>query len=185
MNHRTSAIWVILIIAIVASCGQPRPVKIASPSADTAKPVTPKTLESAVTEVLSTLEPTLAGVKSGLDSNSVFNLLGRPDSIHCVPDFRDSGAVFVSLWYPGFVVVLGSSNFVAGVEISKPGIPTSRGLQVGDSLSKAIRLYGQPASFSDDELFYQSPSDEDQNDAFIVAQKDSLVSSIFSGHIYD
>ncbi|MBX2992392.1 MAG: hypothetical protein KF749_14670 [Bacteroidetes bacterium] len=124
-------------------------------------------------------------IQMGLDSARVAAIVGKPDSISSISDFRDEDAVLITWHYSGFEVLLGSYNSVGGVTISGSGLRTSRALAVGDSISRVRELYGTPLNDYQGNLSFGDSRDEEHSTVLSILTKDSIVTRIYLGHIYD
>ena len=128
----------------------------------------------------------VAGVSLGMDSISVLRILGRPDTVSRESDFRDTSDTFTAFDYHGLVVFLGTSNSVGAFSILGHGPATARGVAVGDSISRLRMLYGiptgDPTVFENGLSYYNGDNDLD---AIQFEIKDSIVTEIYVGHIYD
>jgi hypothetical protein len=124
------------------------------------------------------------GISAGMDSTAVRAVLGSPDSVTLHDDFRDPGAKFIA-WHfsKGLTVLLGSYNQVGGVTITGQGIPTARGLVLGDTDARLTELYGPPSGKYLVEWEYQDPSEELHVMRVIVVA--GRVTQIYVGYIFD
>jgi len=99
---------------------------------------------------LSALEPTplakrdlvIGRLQPGMPAAEVDHALGRPDSIQVA--HTDMGSCYEERFYRGLVVAL-SDGKVYNFTLRDSSWTTVRGLRVGDALSRARSLYGQPA----------------------------------------
>lgn len=134
---------------------------------------------------LTSLEPAIAGLQSGMDTTSVVAILGNPLSSSSMPEIDKPGIALQSWYYRNLIVHYDFAEEVGAVEITGPGVRTSRGVAVGDSLAKVLSLYGRPAR-ADGVLFhFQSPSDIENGDALVFRVQNAVVTSIYVGRVYE
>ena len=99
-------------------------------------------LLSAQAKPLNARDVTVAGIQVGVDSSKVRKALGHPDSIAVGFDPSQSGPLLA--WYYPTLQVIYLTSAVHGIWLVDNRQATVRGLQVGDSVAKALRLYGPP-----------------------------------------
>ena len=134
---------------------------------------------------LSSFEKEVAGIKAGMDSNNVREILGAPNSISVENDYRDSESKFIIWHYKYFDVLLGNSDYVGAIQINKKGIQTSRGISIGDSKERVIEIYGQPTIEYENTISYLN-SDDDMNDKVLeFTFNNNKIINIYIGRFYD
>jgi len=83
----------------------------------------------------------LPGLNLDMPFDSVLAQLGKPISIHC----QAVDTNYVGFYYQSLIAWRNNvSNTLYGLDIRSPELRTRRGLKLGDSVSKAERLYGSP-----------------------------------------
>lgn len=87
----------------------------------------------------------LGGLKIGDKRQTVEKVMGRPVKIHKSYD-RETGQSIRTFENDRLNTEWGKKTGVFSITITSPGITTVRGLQVGDAMEKAYRLYGRPVA---------------------------------------
>jgi hypothetical protein len=127
----------------------------------------------------------VAGINDLVDTQTVRRVLGAPDSVSTEPDFRDSTTQWLTWHYKsGYSVFLAYIGRAEGVTISRPGLATARGLQLGESEAKVTELYGHPTTTSGSEWDYTDPGN-DLHVVRITFDNRMRVSQIYVGHLID
>jgi hypothetical protein len=134
---------------------------------------------------LTSMEPSIAGLQSGMDTTSVQAILGLPVLVSTMPDLDKPGSWLLLWHYRSVIVHYDYNDELGAVEIVGPGVRTSRGIAVGDSLTAVLAAYGQPAR-ADGVLFhFQDRSDIENGDALIFRVQEAKVTSIYAGHVFE
>jgi hypothetical protein len=120
------------------------------------------------------------GISAEVDSARVVALLGQPDSTWAEDDPYTPGAHFYHWRYPQMEVQLGGRQ-VLGVTLTAPGVPTARGLRVGDPAARVVALYGEPVSRDEAVWEYRDPADATGHHDIRVTVLDGTVREIFVG----
>jgi hypothetical protein len=139
------------------------------------------TAQSPVTTVTrpDTTELTLFGLSTGAEPADVARVLGRPDSVHSYADPLNVGGRLQTLHYPQALVYIGFDGLKIGVKLIAAGPATRRRLAVGDSVGRAVTLYGPPDTRTANELRWRIRG----HDHLVVEVRDGLVASIFAGFV--
>jgi len=125
----------------------------------------------------------VAGLVESMSSSAVQSLLGRPDSVKAIDDFRDPGTKLISWVYRDLVVMLGSGDALRGVLITGRRVPTARGLRVGDRRERVAELYGAPIYQDTRVAEYADP--DQRLHGITVLFKGAVVTEIFVGWAID
>jgi hypothetical protein len=84
----------------------------------------------------------VSGLQIGITFDSVLVHLGKPAG----PRVESLPGTYEGYRYSGIVAWRDTIvNILCGVDIGDRSVPTARGLRVGDSLARALKLYGKPA----------------------------------------
>ena len=118
----------------------------------------------------------VAGLASGTDSIAVRARLGSPDSVTV-----DAQGRLVSWQYRDLVVAFGGGSTVVGFTLTGPGVPTARGLRVGDAVQRLLGLYGEPYVRDEPSWQYVEPRGESDLNAIEVHLHAGRVLSISFG----
>ena len=102
---------------------------------------------------LDTADFVVGKLRYHMDSAAVRAALGPPDSVR--PRQGD-----VEWAYGAATVRIGWQGAVVTISLTRPGTPTARGLQVGDSTSVLLALYGEPFDPASPVWDYSDPQDE-------------------------
>ncbi|MBI4500545.1 MAG: hypothetical protein HY700_05230 [Gemmatimonadetes bacterium] len=124
-------------------------------------------------------ELTLLGLDVEAEPADVERVLGRPDSTHSYADPHSAGGQLRTLHYRQVLVFMGPDGLKIGVKLIASGPGTQRGLAVGDSVQRALRLYGPPDTRTDTELRWRIGS----NDQLVVEMRAGGVISIYAGYV--
>jgi hypothetical protein len=124
-------------------------------------------------------ELTLLGLDVEAEPADVARVLGPPDSVHSYPDPHNPGGRLQTLHYRHVLVFIGPDGLKIGVKLIAPEATTRRGLAVGDSLERALMLYGPPDARVDGELRWRIRG----NDHLVVEVRRDRVACIFAGHV--
>ncbi len=135
------------------------------------------------TPPLSRMDFVVAGLVEGMNSSAAERVMGRPDSVKAIDDFRDPGAKLISWVYRDLVVMLGSSDRLRGVLITGRRVPTARGLRVGDRRERVAELYGVPIHQDARVAEYADP--DQQLHGITVLFRGAVVTEIFIGWAID
>jgi hypothetical protein len=120
-----------------------------------------------------------------MDTSAILRLIGRPDSVTQVNDFRDREATLVTWHYHALTLYLGSYNSLGAVEISGAGVTTARGLRIGDTPDRTRQLYGPPSAEEASEWQYEDPRDLEGLTGMQIRFVEGRVKTIYIGHFYD
>ena len=183
---RTPLLVLICASALLGGCRktQPPPEQEAAASSDStvmeepAPPPVPKPYGN-----FTVVESSIAGLQCGMDSMAVLAVLGPPATSIAQEDIQSPGRFMVSWQYPGLTAHFGAFDVLEAVEIIAPGICSTLGIAVGDSVSRVLRSYGKPTAVTEFLLTYQRPADIVSGDAFVVRAQDGIVTGIFIGHL--
>lgn len=88
---------------------------------------------------------TLAGLKIGYNRRQVEEVVGQAVKVHKSYD-QEIGQNVRTFESDSLTVEWGKKTGAFAISVKSSGIATTRGLQVGDALEKAYRLYGRPVS---------------------------------------
>jgi hypothetical protein len=124
----------------------------------------------------------IAGVSEGMDAAAVRKILGKPQSITSGKNPFDYGQKLIAWRYDGLIVAFVDGAVNAATLIS-PSRATKRGLRVGDSAEKLLRLYGEPAGKYQADWEYLDPAEETH--VLRVMVKSGRVTKIGVGRILD
>jgi hypothetical protein len=127
------------------------------------------------------LESAVAGLQCGMDSMSVLGVLGPPAFSLAQEDVDRPGNESVSWHYRDVVAYFGAFDALEAVEIIAPGVRTTFGITVGDSVARVERLYGHPSSVKEPLILYQKPADSVSGDAVVFRTQGGFVTGIFIG----
>jgi len=90
-------------------------------------------------------ETMVKGVKLGMEKNEVISILGTPEEI-----FNDPILGTYELRYDGMIINLEpGGQYVNDIFITGKGIPTHRGIEVGDSVEDVRKAYGSTPYFEE------------------------------------
>jgi hypothetical protein len=130
-----------------------------------------------------TSELTLLRLGFNVDSAQVVRVLGRPDSVRSYEHPHDVGVRLQTWYYRSVLVFFGSEGRRDGLKLIQPRSTTRRGLAVGDSVARALTLYGPPDERDANELRWGIGGRQGRE--LIVEVRRGRVASIFVGHVID
>lgn len=128
-----------------------------------------------------TTELTLLGLDLEADSAEVVRALGQPQSIRRYEHPNDVGARYERLYFRNVVVFMGPDGLKLGVKLIASGVSTRRGLAVGDSVDRALELYGTPDRRAGTELRWRIAAQHEPQ--LVVEVHSGRVASIFAGYV--
>lgn len=136
--------------------------KATTAKATAAKPQTQKPAENKGSFSSSDVSLRIKGktVKAGSKYANYSSAFGTPSSVTQAPSCHYSGMDNIYS-YSGFTVYTyfsGSDEIIYDVEVTSSSYSTSKGVKVGDSVSKIKECYGNPKSESGDFIEYSSGS---------------------------
>jgi len=119
----------------------------------------------------------VAGIPYRASTALIDSLLGSPDSVHGATWYYKSRSLQLSM--------NGSHGDLrlSQVHLVGPGPSTARGLRVGDSIAKALALYGK-SCFEPEYLFCMSDGPDDQRGIWLMVDS-AKVSETTLGEVYD
>ncbi|MEX2152554.1 MAG: hypothetical protein WD825_04395 [Gemmatimonadaceae bacterium] len=130
-----------------------------------------------------TTELTLVGLDLEAGPTDIVRVLGRPDSVRTYEHPNDVGSEYDRFFYRNVTVFMGPDGPKLGVKLNGPGVTTRRGLAFGDSVERALELYGPPDTRSQTQLVWriagQSASDKPE---LVVEVRGGRVASIYAGY---
>jgi hypothetical protein len=109
--------------------------------------------------------------------------MGRPDSTALVDNPWEPGAKFAWWYYPNVMITL--TDRVIGVRLDGSGLPTRRGLRIGDSAARVTELYGPPADVTETDWWYRDPADSTAAHVMLIAMNEGVVRWIYLGWYTD
>ena len=139
----------------------------------------------------------VGNISFDIKMDSVIKSFGLPKIIDTIDVFRTSD--FLGYHYDGFIVWADRrTHEISSFDISKNEFMTQRGLKVGDSINKLIKLYGKGESVDELHMLYDiydvrfkdytkvifyeyHPSDNDAYTVFFYIKHDKVV-RIFMYH---
>ncbi|MEQ1591802.1 MAG: hypothetical protein ABL892_05370 [Thiobacillaceae bacterium] len=126
---------------------------------------------------------TVAGISIGTDSASVQRTLGKPKDVTNYAYTNDPSGKY-SVWkYAGLLVHVGVDKTVFGITIQTTKFPTKRGLKVGDSIGKLVKLYGKPSGTYQPDWDYELPGND--LEVMRVNVHNHKITSIYAGTLSD
>lgn len=128
-----------------------------------------------------TTELTWLGLGLEAESADVVRALGRPESVRWYEHPNDIGARYQRLYYRNAIVFMGPDGLKLGVMLIAQGVSTRRGLSVGDSVERALDLYGTPDNRTGTELRWRIAAPNKPQ--LVVEVGDGRVASIFAGYV--
>ena len=171
--------YTIVILAVTAvACGRRSADQSTAGRRDTVPSAVAQVADSGPTAALPLRAEdfVVAGLASGTDSVAVRARLGSPDSV--IVDARGR----VATWqYRDLAVTFGGGSTVLGFTLTGPGVPTTRGLRVGDAVERLLVLYGEPYVRDEQSWQYVEPRGESDLNAIEVQLRGRRVLSISFG----
>lgn len=127
----------------------------------------------------------VSGLPDDADSSEVLAKLGEPDSVISVPDPDEPDVDLLAWAYPDLAVALGDDGLRYGITLTGSGVPTARGLRIGDSTARVVALYGRPHQWAGDTWDYVAPDDPGGLHVMRVRLDGGRVSWIFLGWLLE
>ena len=127
----------------------------------------------------------VAGLSLGVDSATVIDMLGPPLKIQFQASDEEPQDTLTILRYKGFFMGIDTCQSIILFDILERGVPTARGVMIGDSVERVRQLYGQPTdgpSSFENALSYSNGDERDFQIKFYI--EDSLVIEIYLGPLY-
>jgi hypothetical protein len=126
---------------------------------------------------------TVAGISIGTDSAFAQRTLGKPHDVSSYVYTNDTSAKY-SIWkYAGLLVHVGEDRTIFGITVQTAKFPTSRGLKVGDSIEKLVKLYGKPSGTYQSDWDYELPSND--LEVMRVTVGNNKITGIYIGSLSD
>ena len=126
-------------------------------------------------------ELTLVGLDLEAEFADVVRALGQPRSIRWYEHPNDVGARYERLYYRDAIVFMGPDGLKLGVKLVTSAVSTRRGLAVGDSVDRALELYGAPDQRVGAELRWRIAAQHEFQ--LVVEARSGRVASIFAGYV--
>lgn len=117
----------------------------------------------------------LGGLKPGDNRQRVEETLGQPIKVRKSVD-RETGQNIRTFITDRLTVEWSKKTGVFAITATSPEVVTVRGLQVGDPMDKAYRLYGRPASEQGGLAAYQNPASGIE--VFFIKYADNKITEI-------
>lgn len=125
----------------------------------------------------------VAGVAVGADPALVRKKLGHPKVVATYPYTNDPTSKY-SVWeYSGLLVHIGADEMVFGISLTTNRFRTVRGLKVGDSAEKLLKLYGKPTGTYQYDCDYELPDND--LEVMRVTIRNNKITRIFVGRLSD
>ena len=180
-NASTTRLALLVWLCMPACAERPEQGSKSKAQAAAQAPATPKP-DSNTTLIESDL--VVLGIRVGDAPGTVRSSLGQPDA-------TESGSAHVGggpdaptiAWRYHRVSVYFVANRVDQIHITAPGVPTARGLQVGDAESRVRSLYGGSLQKRRDEDYYEGTVDEERG--ILISVANGRVSHITVGIVVE
>ena len=125
----------------------------------------------------------VAGVAIGAEPASVRKALGQPKGVATHPYPNDPTSNYAIWKYSGLLVHMGADELVFGLTLTTNRFTTNRGLKVGDSKEKLLKLYGRPTGTYQTDWDYELPSND--LEVMRVTIRNHKITKIFVGWLSD